>query len=163
MAEVSVPASSRHRQHGALRPIRMDMTPMVDLAFLLLTFFILTTGLRRLEGMDLVAPRSGNGTPQENTITFLVGGRDTLFAYRGAFDPASTLPRRYGLDQVRQAFRAVSDTVGLRISIAPRPNARYADVLGIVDAYALAKLQRYHVVDSVPAREWRAALSGAPR
>jgi len=29
---------------------------MVDLAFLLLTFFILTTSLRRLEGMDLITP-----------------------------------------------------------------------------------------------------------
>lgn len=158
MADITS-SPSAHRRRTTLRPVRMDMTPMVDLAFLLLTFFILTTSLRRLQGLELIAPLSGLGTPADNTLTFLVGGRDTICGYAGAFDPARTVPRRYGLDQVRQALRSVEDTATVRIAIKPRPNAKYADVLGVVDACILARLQHYQVQDSVPFREWEAALS----
>ena len=159
MAEITT-APSAHRRRTTLRPVRMDMTPMVDLAFLLLTFFILTTSLRRLEGLELVTRLSGHGEPADNKVTFLVGGRDTICAYAGEFDPARTVPRRYGLDQVRQALRSVKDTASVRIAIKPRPNAKYADVLGVVDACLLARLNRYDLQDSVPMAEWRAA-SGA--
>ena len=90
---------------------------MVDQAFLLLTFFILTTSIRRLQGLELIAPLGGPGKPVVNTLTFLVGGRDTICGYAGEFDPARTVPRRYGLDQVRQALRSVKDTATVRIAI----------------------------------------------
>jgi len=140
----------------------MDMTPMVDLAFLLLTFFILTTSLRRLQGLELIAPLNGPGKPADNTLTFLVGGRDTIRGYAGAFDPARTVPRRYGMDQVGQALRSVKDTATVRIAIKPRPNAKFADVLGVVDACILARLNRYNLQDSVPMAEWWAASRAMP-
>jgi biopolymer transport protein ExbD len=136
----------------------MDMTPMVDLAFLLLTFFILTTSLRRLEGMDLIAPLSGGEKSADQTLTFLIGGRDTIYGYAGTFDPVVTVPKRYGLDQVRFSLRSVKDTAGLALFIKPRHNTRYADVVGLVDACNLAGLRHYTVQDSVPAREWNVAL-----
>lgn len=138
------------------------MTPMVDLAFLLLTFFILTTSLRRLEGMDLVAPNGRGGKSPDRSLTFLVGGRDTIFGFAGAFDPDSTVPRRYGLDQVRFSLRSVKDTAGLALFIKPRYNTRYADVVALVDACNLAQLAHYTVQDSASALEWNNALSSVP-
>ena len=152
--------TERSGRRRLVRPVRMDMTPMVDLAFLLLTFFILTTSLRRLEGLELIAPLGKGGPKADNTLTFLVGGRDTIFGYTGRFDPASTLPRRYGMDQVRSALRAVKDTAGLALFIKPRKNTRYADVIGIVDACTIAGVRHYSVHDSVPSREWATALTG---
>jgi len=134
---------------------------MVDLAFLLLTFFILTTSLRRLEGMELLAPMRRKGEPADRTLTFLVGGRDTIYGYAGAFDPDATVPERYGLDQVRYSLRSVKDTAGLTVFIKPRHNTRYADVLGLVDACNLAGLRHYAVQDSAPVCEWIAALKGS--
>jgi biopolymer transport protein ExbD len=161
MAEITSSERIPHRRHRiALRPVRMDMTPMVDLAFLLLTFFILTTSLRRLEGMDLVAPLGVGRKAPENTLTFLVGGRDTIFGFAGGFDPKTTVPKRYGLDQVRYALGSVKDTAALALFIKPRFNTRYADVLGLVDAFNLTGLRYYAVQDSVPEREWMAALAG---
>ena len=158
MAEVTASERSAHRRHGVpVRPVHMDMTPMVDLAFLLLTFFILTTSLRRLEGMDLITPL-GHGTKEaDRSLTFLVGGRDTIYGYAGRFDPAVTVPQRYGLDQVRFSLRSVKDTAGLAIRIKPRHNTRYADVVGLVDACNLAGLRHYTVQDSVPTQEWTVA------
>ncbi len=159
MAEVNAPDHPVHRhRRNNVHPVRMDMTPMVDLAFLLLTFFILTTSLRRLEGLDLVAPLGKGGNASDRTLTFLVGGRDTIHGYAGAFDPDVTVPERYGLDQVRYSLRSLKDTAGLALFIKPRPNTSYADVLGLVDACNHAGLRHYAVLDSAPAAEWKAAL-----
>lgn len=134
------------------------MTPLVDLAFLLLTFFILTTSLRRLEGLDLVASVSGHGKSVDSTLTFLIGGRDTLFGYTGTFDPATTGPRRYGMDQVRYALRRIPEEAPISILIKPRPNARYADVLGVVDACIQGGVKKYALLDSTGSTEWLAAV-----
>lgn len=132
----------------------MDMTPMVDLAFLLLTFFILTTTLRRLEGLELVLPLNGPSPKQsERTITFLVAGRDSIYAYVGPLDIGNDPPRRMGLDQVRAALHAVDDTAGLAISVRAHAGARYAGVVDVMDEVILAGLDRYSIADSLNTEE----------
>lgn len=64
MADTSadLPQSRKHRRTP--RPIRLDMTPLVDLAFLLLSFFVVTTTLRHEQVMALVFPAPGPGLLQ---------------------------------------------------------------------------------------------------
>lgn len=58
MAEMNIPESGSHK--GRVRAkkanLRVDLTPMVDLAFLLITFFMLTTTLLEQRAMRLDAP-----------------------------------------------------------------------------------------------------------
>ncbi|MBL0044177.1 MAG: biopolymer transporter ExbD [Flavobacteriales bacterium] len=151
MAEII--ASNRSRTSHRSPTVRLDMTPMVDLAFLLLTFFILTTTLRRLEGLDLLAPLGRAGKASDKTITFLLAGRDSIYGYAGPFDPATTPPKRLGLDQVRAALGAVKDTAGLTLLVKPSASVRYANVVDILDEFTLAGLAQYHVADSMTAEE----------
>ncbi|MFY7989183.1 MAG: ExbD/TolR family protein [Fluviicola sp.] len=72
---------------------RIDMTPMVDLGFLLLTFFVLTSTFSKPKVMSLVYPaKTPEDQPQEeqqvvnNAITFLVT-KDRVFYYEGEFNP----------------------------------------------------------------------------
>lgn len=71
---------------------RIDMTPMVDLAFLLLTFFVMTSTFSKPKVMSLVYPAKPKDEPikkeQEinNAITFLLS-EDKIFYYEGAFHP----------------------------------------------------------------------------
>jgi biopolymer transport protein ExbD len=69
----------------------VDMTPMVDLAFLLLTFFVLTATFSKPKSMELTFPATPEKTediqPIKNGITFLLTGNDRLFYYEGEFRP----------------------------------------------------------------------------
>ena len=68
---------------------RVDMTPMVDLAFLLLTFFVLTSTFSKPKSMELSLPAEPppNEKPQEvkNGVTFLLTKDDRVFYYAGQF------------------------------------------------------------------------------
>lgn len=69
----------------------VDMTPMVDLAFLLLTFFVLTSTFSKPKVMSLVYPAKDVPVDTEkpvvkNAITFLIT-KDRVFYYKGEFNP----------------------------------------------------------------------------
>jgi biopolymer transport protein ExbD len=85
------------KKGGKKRPkkasARIDMTPMVDLGFLLLTFFVLTSTFAKPKVMSLVYPAKDpiDQPPSEdnkvnNAITFIVSD-DRLFYYKGEFYP----------------------------------------------------------------------------
>ena len=68
---------------------RVDMTPMVDLAFLLLTFFVLTSTFSKPKSMELSMPappeKKEDQPPVKNGVTFLLTKDDRIFYYAGEF------------------------------------------------------------------------------
>src|SRR3982751_6639501 len=69
----------------------IDMTPMVDLAFLLLTFFMLTTTFSKPKTMELNMPdKDGPQKEVNNALTVLLTEKDKIYYYTGAFKPDST-------------------------------------------------------------------------
>ncbi len=66
---------------------RIDMTPMVDLGFLLLTFFVLTSSFTNPKAMEINMPVAGSpGNWPNNTITVLISKSNNLFWYQGELD-----------------------------------------------------------------------------
>lgn len=61
--------------------IRIDMTPMVDVAFLLLTFFMLTTQFKPPEELDIILPLSHSEIklPESNVMTLIVDKTGRVF------------------------------------------------------------------------------------
>lgn len=71
----------------------IDMTPMVDLAFLLLTFFMLTTTFSKPKTMEINMPvKDPNSKPPEigNALTVLLSDKNKIYWYYGAFKPDTT-------------------------------------------------------------------------
>ncbi len=98
MAEIAESGGGGHGKGGKKRAkkssTRVDMTPMVDLAFLLLTFFVLTSTFSKPKVMSLVYPAKPDPLKKEkpqlvsNAVTFLLS-KDKIFYYTGAFVSAA--------------------------------------------------------------------------
>ncbi len=96
----------------------VDLTAMVDLAFLLITFFMLTTTLSKPQVMPLGMPdkKDTNVPPkvaQERVVTLLLGPDNEIKTYLGTFDPVAGKgslegPKdiTYGRDGIRKEILA---------------------------------------------------------
>ncbi|MEO5644665.1 MAG: biopolymer transporter ExbD [Bacteroidia bacterium] len=104
MADVGGGGGEDHGKHGKKgrkkggNP-RVDMTPMVDLAFLLLTFFVLTSNLNKAKTMEMAVPKEDTEVKTQvdsslaNTILLDGNKEGVLYVYHGKFnsDPAPAL------------------------------------------------------------------------
>lgn len=72
---------------------RVDMTPMVDLAFLLITFFIYTATMSTPSTMPLAMPADDvkkedlTAVKQSGALTLLLSKDNNLYYYEGELDP----------------------------------------------------------------------------
>lgn len=93
MAEIADSGGGGHKKGGKKRAkkqsTRVDMTPMVDLAFLLLTFFVLTSTFSKPKSMELSLPappeKPEDQKEVKNGVTFLLTKDDKIFYYAGQF------------------------------------------------------------------------------
>jgi biopolymer transport protein ExbD len=93
MAEISTESSSpkKGKKKGVKKvSTRIDLTPMVDLGFLLITFFMLTTTLIKPQTMEIAMPSKKNVPEAEQTkvkasraITIILGKDNEVFYYEG--------------------------------------------------------------------------------
>ena len=85
----------------------IDMTPMVDLAFLLLTFFMLTTTFGKPKTMEINMPVKPDNPENElkvnNAVTLLLSDEDKIYWYFGELKPETTLtPTNFSPDGIRK-------------------------------------------------------------
>lgn len=94
MAEIADDGGGGHgKKKGKKRAkkssTKVDMTPMVDLAFLLLTFFVLTSTFSKPKAMEFAfpaKPEKDTEVPEiKNGVTFLLSKDDRIFWYKGEF------------------------------------------------------------------------------
>src|SRR5258706_10108325 len=62
---------------------KVDLTPMVDLGFLLITFFMLVSSFSKPKAMEVLKPENGEATPypQSKTATLMLGTRGKIYTY----------------------------------------------------------------------------------
>ncbi len=73
---------------------KVDMTPMVDLGFLLITFFIFTATMNNPNAMKLFMPAddhilSPTNIKESGAMTIIIGKNNSLFYYTGKLIPAN--------------------------------------------------------------------------
>lgn len=143
---------------------RVDLTAMVDLAFLLITFFMLTTTLAKPQAMDLAMPDKDVKDQQEltvadnRTMTILLGANNRLEWYMGLVDKPLTPPQvdNYGRNGIRKALienakKVIASTgdpeKGLIVLIKPSDQSNYRNFVDILDEMKVSNITRYAIVE----------------
>lgn len=156
MAEVQQGGGGGHKKGGKVRAKKMstkiDMTPMVDLAFLLLTFFLLTTTFNKPKTMEVNMPDKVDDETQqtkinENDILNLVLAEDDkIFWWIGLEPPVNTT--NYSKDGVRKVvLENTRANPKMMVLIKPKDESRYENMVNILDEMDITDTKRYAIVD----------------
>ena len=150
---------------------RVDMTPMVDLGFLLITFFMFTTTFSKPNVMDLGLPAKPdkNQPPPpiteidlSNSISVIVGKNDRVFYHQqdqAGLNDGTLLETNFDREGLRkvidQAKARAKDKSKFTVIIKPTDDAVYKNFVDILDEMAITKNERYGVTDIKP---WEKAI-----
>ncbi len=146
---------------------RVDMTPMVDLMFLLVTFFILTTSISTPQAMDVAKPDKDKNHPDvtddlkaSKTMTILLGKNDKVAWYMGV--AGETTPVIETLDEVYKAIsknRKIADASGIPgnfvVLVKPTAGAKFKNFVDIMDELEIQKIRVRQIDDEniIPAEK----------
>ncbi|MFS4431471.1 ExbD/TolR family protein [Chryseobacterium sp. GVT01B] len=173
MAEVQV--QEKGGKGGKVRSkkqsTRVDMTPMVDLGFLLITFFMFTTTFSKPNVMDLGLPAKPKDEKQKpppteiklsNSISILLGKNNRVFWHQQDATSLNdqtlmetTLDREGIRKVIQQAKSRAADQTKFTVIIKPTDDAIYKNFVDILDEMAITKSEQYGVTDVKP---WEKAI-----
>ncbi|RZK16023.1 MAG: biopolymer transporter ExbD [Hymenobacter sp.] len=150
--------STRVRMHW--HRFRLDMTPMVDVAFLLLTFFMLSTQPHVLQ-LQMPAARDAHEYSNcgelhhPDMVTLILGTNHQLHYYTGLNSPLDlsiVTPALHTTNFSAQGIRKLLLTWRSNLSrptilIKPGPQATYRDMVDILDEMIITDQSRYALTD----------------
>ena len=159
--------------HNKKQIIRIDMTPMVDLGFLLITFFVFTTTMSTPRATDLFMPkdpinnRDSTKLSDDLALTLLLDEDNRIYYYKGAFDDAMSSNAIFetnystygGIGKIiRQKQKDIDASgkfadgrKGLMLLIKPTLGSVYKNVIDVLDEAVINDVRKYAIVE--PANE----------
>lgn len=161
MAEMETKTTAKHkpgkRQHK--KSTRVDLTPMVDLGFLLITFFVFTTTMAKPTAMDIVQPKDSDisTTIREScALTVLLTKDDKIMYYEGTQQPNKVLKETgFSADGIRtlllQKKEAVRKMWGsgneMVLIVKPTDESSYKNFVDLVDEVQITGVKHYFLSD----------------
>ena len=140
---------------------RIDLTPMVDLGFLLVTFFMLTTIFSKPQTMEINMPvkpkeevieEEQNAVKASKALTLIIDGDNKIFWYQG-LPGEENLPveTNFSADGIRKVLVEKNMTIAeMVVLIKPTDEANYKNVVDILDEMNISNIKRYALVDITP-------------
>ncbi|MBC5994755.1 ExbD/TolR family protein [Pontibacter cellulosilyticus] len=160
MAEIQEKADSGKggKKRSKKMSVHLDMTPMVDLAFLLLTFFMLTTTFSKPQTMEINMPVKPENEEEQiplkasNAMTIVLGDNDKVYYYFGLGDPAENpevLETDYSASGIRKVLLSprVKSNEKMTVMIKPMEESRYKNVVDILDELKITDTRKFALVD----------------
>ncbi|HXB45566.1 MAG TPA: biopolymer transporter ExbD [Puia sp.] len=161
MAEMDTSSGGGHKKgpgvkKGKKMSTRVDLTPMVDLGFLLITFFIFTTTMSQPTAMKLFLPKDVDKPEEQNKVkasavlTIMLGKDDQIYYYEGD-DPTKLQSSNYKavrdiiLDKKRR-----TDPKDFVVVLKPTVDATYKNTVNILDEMTIDEVKRFALVDISP-------------
>lgn len=149
---------------------RVDLTPMVDLGFLLITFFIFTTTMSEPGAVKLIMPDDTKPVDvdqklgESNALTLMPIENHAVFYYHGSQESAmksgafgiTSFDLKTGIGQVIRDKQAAMDRVTpgsrkeLMLLIKPAAGSHYQDFVNALDEVAINQVPRHALLDITP-------------
>jgi biopolymer transport protein ExbD len=157
MAEIETKRSNEKKKRFNKKSTRIDLTPMVDLGFLLLTFFVFTTSLTAAKAMDIKMPY--DKTPPDDPVcescvlTVLLDKDNRIKYYEGAAENDPPIKEtgyapaeiREVLMQKKAAVKYVRGTDQFILIIKPSPASNFKNFVDITDEVTICQIKRYYI------------------
>jgi biopolymer transport protein ExbD len=160
MAQLQLQPVQTGKKRPALKAqLKIDMTPMVDLGFLLITFFIFTTTMGEPHITKLYMPAKGEGSDlgKSEALTILLAGNDSVYYYHGKWEEAvkqnSIRLTNFGLnngigDVIRKKQNALKDKKeNMMLLIKPLETSTYSSVMNSLDEVLINAVKKYAIIE----------------
>ncbi len=167
MAEMDTSSGGGHKKGPGVKKAkklstRVDLTPMVDLGFLLITFFIFTTTMSQPTAFKLFLPKDAekpednNPVKQSGVLTILLGKDNHVFYYEGMLDNSNASSKfksanfGNGDDGIRNVIlkkKVNTPETDFVVVLKPNPECTYKNVVTILDEMSINVVKRYALVD----------------
>jgi biopolymer transport protein ExbD len=161
MATLSIPQNGKALK-GKNRTLRavpaVDLTAMVDLAFLLITFFMLTTSLSKSQAMDIAKPVidiPDQPYPASRTLTVLLGKNNSIVWYKGEMEKAT--PQRVNFKMITSVLaqnkKEIASLHGndpgkfMIVIIKPTEGSSYKNFVDVLDEMSVNDVKSYLIDD----------------
>lgn len=138
---------------------RVDLTPMVDLGFLLITFFIFTTALSEPSSITLPLPDESETdnptvTGERKTISLLLNANNTILYYQGSntnaiqqTDYSSNGLRAVLLAKIKQVKTEFGFNAEPVVLIKPLAASSYGNLVNVLDEMMINGVKKYMLLD----------------
>jgi biopolymer transport protein ExbD len=161
MAEMDTSSGGGHKKGPGVKKskklsTRVDLTPMVDLGFLLITFFIFTTTMSQPTAMKLFLPKDTDKPDEQNKLkesaafTVMPAKDDKVYYYEG-LDPSKIQASDW--KHIRDAIldkKRRTDQNDFMVIIKPDQDATYKNTVDMLDEMTIDGVKRYALVDITP-------------
>lgn len=157
MAELQqAPGNTGGRRRTKKALPRVDLTAMVDLAFLLITFFMLTTSLTKPREMELNMPvgKEPGFVSENTTVSVCLGAKNKAVYYLGMPEKPLTTPQivGYGKD-MRTALLNMGKQIyaktgkSMMLVIKPAKHSIYDNLIDVLDEANITKVPSYAIAN----------------
>ncbi|MFT3907992.1 MAG: biopolymer transporter ExbD [Ferruginibacter sp.] len=158
MAEITTASGNNNKRSFSRsvnrRSTRVDLTPMVDLGFLLITFFVFTSTMLIPTTMSIVEPRDGPPKPVglSGAMTIILGRNHQLYYYYGLLDEhgdASQISKT-NFKQIRSLIIGKKKTTKLKdlmYIIKADKHSTFGDDISILDEMTICNILPGHYVE----------------
>lgn len=161
MAEMDTSSGGGHKKGPGVKKAkkastRVDLTPMVDLGFLLITFFVFTTTMSQPTAMNMNEPKDdpNNELKVKNSgvMTLLLGKGDQVYYYYGELipDKVSTQFKSSNFKDIRKVIldKKLATPIGdLMYIIKSDKEATFKNAIDILDEMAINAVPPGHYAE----------------
>jgi biopolymer transport protein ExbD len=161
MAEMDTSGGGGHKKGPGVKKskklsTRVDLTPMVDLGFLLITFFIFTTTMSSPTAMKLNLPKDTDKPDEQNklkesaALTVMPSKANYVYYYEG-LDPSKLQQSTFkGIRDIILDKKRRTDPKDFMVIIKPTQDATYKNTVDMLDEMKIDDVKRYALVDITP-------------